>query len=255
MNHSLWRVVPILALAGSIAGAVSMPQDPKEIEEALKIFNRAKYLHQERKYEEAINEYHRAAKLDKNNPFIFNYLGLAYLSLRDHKNAIKNFEHALELNPDLTDVHNNLGVVYSETGDREKAFQEFALVVGDPSFPTPEKPLYNLGELYLRENNVELALMHFRRAVEKNPNFAMGHRGLGKAYLALGEQDNARESFEQSLELAPNDQESLYELARIHDQSGDTDTAAEYYRRVVEVDRFSSLGRLSLQRLDAMKSG
>lgn len=251
MNHRLWQVVLGLILAGALAGA--MPQNPEEIEEALKVLNRAKYLHQERKYEEAIAEYQRAAKLDKDNPFIFNYMGLAYLSIRDHKNAIKNFEHALELNPDLTDVHNNLGVLYSETGDREKAFQEFALVVGDPSFPTPEKPLYNLGELYLREQNVELALMHFRRAVEKNPGFALGHRGLGKTYLALGENESAIESFELVLELTPNDQDSLYELAQFYDRQGDIEKALEYYRRVVEVGRFSSLGQLSLQRLDTLK--
>ena len=251
MNHRSWQVVLGLVLAGTLAGAV--PQNPKEIEEALKILNRAKYLHQERKYEEAIAEYRQAAKLDKDNPFIFNYMGLAFLSIGDSKNAIKNFEQALKLNPDLTDVHNNLGVAYSETGNRDKAFQEFALVVGDPSFPTPEKPLYNLGELYLRDKNVELALMHFRRCVEKNPGFAMGHRGLGKAYLALGENESAIESFEQALELTPNDQESLYQLAQFYDQRGEAEEALEYYRRVVEADRFSSLGQLSLKRLDAPK--
>jgi tetratricopeptide (TPR) repeat protein len=253
MDHRTWTIGLGLFLAGSLALASAVQSDEK-IEEALKIFNRAKYLHQEGNYQEAVREYQRAAQLDDKNPFIYNYLGLAHLSLQAYGDAVKAFKQALRLNPDLTDVHNNLGVLYSEMGEKEKAFQEFTFVVRDHTFPTPEKPLYNLGELYLREKNVELALMHFRRSIEKNPSFAMGYRGLGKVHLALGEHEEAIENFEKAVELAGNDLESLYELARLFDSRGETEKAREYYRRVVEADRFSALGRLSLRRLDELKS-
>jgi tetratricopeptide (TPR) repeat protein len=254
MDHRTWQLGVGMFLAGSLAIASPALQSEDDIEEALKIFNRAKYLHQEGNYEEAVREYRRAAELDDENPFIYNYMGLALLSLEDYDGAIKALKQALVLNPNLTDAHNNLGVVYSEIGDKEKAFQEFTQVVRDPSFPTPEKPLYNLGELYLRDNNLELALMHFRRAVEKNVNFAMGYRGLGKVHLALGEYDAAIKNFEKAVEISSNDLESLYELGRIYDLRNDTERAQEYYRRVVEVDRFSTLGQLSLKRLDELKS-
>jgi tetratricopeptide (TPR) repeat protein len=254
MDRRIWRIVLGSTLVASLAFGGAASQDDEKIEEALKIFNQAKYLHQEGNYEGAVREYRRASKLDKENPFIYNFLGLALLSLQDYKGAVKAFEQALVLNPNLTDVHNNLGVVYSESGEKEKAFEEFTLVIRDPSFPTPEKPLYNLGELYLREGNNELALMHFRRSVERNPNFAMGYRGLGKVHLALGDREAAIENFEKAIELIPNELESLYELARLYDAQGDTEKAGDYYRRVVEADRFSALGRLSLKRLDELKS-
>jgi protein O-GlcNAc transferase len=254
MDHRIWRFGLGFALAGSLALATPAPQSDDAIEEALKIFNQAKYLHQEGHYEDAVSEYRRAAKLDDKNPFIYNYMGLALLALEDYDGAIEALKHALMLNPNLVDVHNNLGVVYSQLGENEKAYQEFTLVVRDPSFPTPEKPLYNLGELYLRDGNLELALMHFRRATEKNPNFAMGYRGLGKVHLRLGELEASVENFEKALELSPSDVESLYELARIYDNRNDADKAQEYYRRVVEADRFSALGQLSLRRLDELKS-
>ena len=60
-------------------------------------------------------------------------------------------------------------------------------------------------------------------------------------------------NFEKALERARNDQDSLYELAGIYEGMGDSERALDYYRRVVEVDRFSALGRLSLQRLEALK--
>jgi Tfp pilus assembly protein PilF len=254
MDRRAWQAGLGWFLAGAFVLGSPLPQSQEEIEEALKIYNQAKYLHQDGNYQEAIQEYKRAAQLDKGNPFIFNYMGLAYLSIGDHDSAIGALRQALKLNPNLADVHNNLGVVYSEMGETEKAFQEFTTVVRDPSFPTPEKPLYNLGELYLREGNLELALMHYRRAVEKNPNFSLGYRGLGKVSLGLGDPDEAVRHFERALELSQNDLESLFELARIFDQKGEMETAREYYRRVVEVDRFSTLGQLSLKRLEALKS-
>jgi len=228
-------------------------QDDETINRALNMFNRAKHLHAEGRLDEAISEYRAAAKLDSENPWIVNALGLALTEARDFEEAEKAFRAALELNTELTDVHNNLGVLYSEMGDKEKAFAEFTTVVRDPSYPTTEKALFNMGALYFREQSYELALMYYRRAVERSPKFAMGYRGLGEVHLALDEPEMAFDSFEQALELSPNDLPSLYEMARLYDGRGETEKALEYYRRVVEVDRFSPLGRISMERLDELK--
>ena len=64
----------------------------------------------------------------------------------------------------------------------------------------------------------------------------------------------AIENFEKAIQVLLNELESLYELARFYDNQGDTERAEDYYRRVVEADRFSALGRLSLKRLDELKS-
>lgn len=244
-----WLVVALGAPAPVSA------QDDEKIEEALVIFNQAKYLHREDRLDEAIQKYQRALKLYKENAFIYNSMGLAMVAKRDYKGAEKAFKAALKLNTELTDVHNNLGVLYSEMGRQEDAFKEFTLVTRDPNYPTPEKALYNMGELYLRDKNYELAMMYYRRSVEKRPRFAMGYRGLGAVYLAMQEPEQARMQFETALEFDPDDLPSLYEMARLHDRRGETEKAQEYYRRVVEVDRFSALGKLSLERLDALKPG
>jgi Tfp pilus assembly protein PilF len=146
-------------------------------------------------------------------------------------------------------------VLYSEMGRQEDAFKEFTLVTRDPNYPTPEKALYNMGELYLRDKSYELAMMYYRRSVERKPQFAMGYRGLGAVYLAMQEPELAQMQFETALEFDPDDLPSLYEMARLHDRRGETEKAQEYYRRVVEVDRFSTLGKLSMERLDALKPG
>jgi len=233
-------------LTGARAGA---RQGDKQLEEALSILNRAKYLHQEKRYDEAIAEYRRSIKLNDQDPWIYNYLGLALTAKRDFKEALKCFEKALEINPEFTDIYNNLGVVYDQLGSKEKAFESFARVIRDPTYPTPEKAYYNLGDLYLRDKNYDLAIMHFQKAVEKRPRFAMGYRGLGYAYAEMGKRDLALQQFQRAVENDPRDVPSLFELARLNEQAGKTEEALSYYRRVVEADRLSPLGRMSLAKL------
>ena len=247
-QHQVLIAVISLLMTGAV-------QNDEQINRALNMFNTAKRLHMEGRLDEAIREYAAAAELDEENPWILNALGLAMTEARDFKGAEKAFRNALRLNSELTDVHNNLGVLYSEMGQKEKAFEEFTNVVRNPSYPSPEKPLYNMGALYFRDQNYELALMYYRRAIEKRPKFAMGYRGLGEVHLAMGEPELAFENFEKALEQDPDDLPSLYELARLYDQKGEVDKAREYYRRVVQADRFSPLGKFSLERLDALEPG
>jgi len=236
-------------VAGRAVDAAAQGDD-KKIDESLIIFNRGKMLHSEKRYDEAIVEYQRSLKLYDEDAWVWNYMALAMTAKRDFKGALKSFEKALALNPELTDIHNNLGVVYDQMGRRDKAFEEFGRVLRDPTYPTPEKTFYNLGDLYLQEKNYELAVMHFNRAVEKKPKFAMGYRGLGYAYMAMGKPEAATREFERAIEADPKDLPSLFELARINDQGGKTSEALSFYRRIVEADRFSQLGKLSLSRLE-----
>ena len=244
--------VLIASLTLLLMGAV---QNDAKINEALTIFNQAKYLHQEGRLDEAIEQYQASLKLDKENPWIFNAMGLAMTAVGDFRGAEKAFQTAIKLNMDLTDVHNNLGVLYSEMGNKERAFAEFTTVIRDSTYPTPEKALYNMGSLYLREKNYELAMMYYHRSVEKKPKFAMGYRGMGEIHRVLGEPELALEQFGKALENNPSDVPSLYETARIYDDRGDVTEARKYYRRVVEAGRFSTLGKLSLGRLDSLKPG
>jgi tetratricopeptide (TPR) repeat protein len=245
----------VLGVLSCFLPGLAQAQSNAEIEEAINIFNRGKTLHMELRYQEAIAEYRASIKLDSSSPFAYNAMGLALAAVGDLKGALKSFNKALSLNPDLTDVYNNMGMVYAETGQRDKAFEAFGRAVRNPTYLTPEKALYNIGNLYLEDGNAELAMMHFKRAIEKKPTFSLGYRGLGKVQLMLNDPDLAMVEFQKAVEMTEDDTESLFQLASLHQQRGEPVEAAELYRRVVEIDRFSPIGELALARLDALKSG
>jgi len=248
------RKVFALLTASVLMTTLVSAQTEEEIEDAITAFQRGKTLHQERRYEEAIREYRASLKLDQENPFLYNAVGLALAAVGKFREALKAFNAAIQLNPDLTDVYNNMGMVYSETGEREKAFEAYGRAVRNPNYPTPEKALYNLGNLYLEDENLELAFTFFKRSLEKNSEFALGYRGLGNVLLKMKDVEGARRQFVNSIEIFEGDGESLFNLALIHHSRGETEQALEFYRRVVEVDRQSPYGRLALQSLNALKA-
>jgi Flp pilus assembly protein TadD len=72
-------------------------------------------------------------------------------------------------------------------------------------------------------------------------------------FLKLNQTELAVSQFQKAVELAPEDTESLFHLGRIHQEKGEMEQARTLYRRVVEVDRFSTFGQMALARLDALK--
>ena len=75
------RKVFALLTVGVLTTMLTSAQTEEEIEEAIRVFHRGKTFHQEQRYEEAIYEYRLALKLDRENPFLYNAIGLALAAL------------------------------------------------------------------------------------------------------------------------------------------------------------------------------
>jgi Tfp pilus assembly protein PilF len=78
---------------------------------------------------------------------------------------------------------------------------------GDPSvwkaFKAVEQELLVLAEGYLANGEVRRALRAFQVVIEKNPDSALAHNGVGLALLQLRSYDDAARAFERALALDP----------------------------------------------------
>jgi len=68
---------------------------------------------------------------------------------------------------------------------------------------------------------------------EKAGSSSTAWRELGKAYLALEQQDETIECFEKSIELSPNNS-TFFDLARAHERFGNMDQVVPTYERLLE---------------------
>src|SRR5579862_4311260 len=110
---------------------------------------------------------------------------------------------------------------------------------------------YSLGVKAAREQGVAAALPHDQRAIELDPNFALGYRSVGNDYSDLIEPERASEYFTKAFEL--REHASQRERAAINADyydrvTGELDKAAKAYREWIESypRDFSAHGNLGI---------
>jgi len=96
------------------------------------------------KYEQAVQAFNQALKIDKSDAKIYNNLGMALSKLGKYELAMEAFKKA----GDEAQAYNNLGFVYMQKGEREKAIHSF------------EKAIESRPTFYLKANeNLKKAKM------------------------------------------------------------------------------------------------
>ena len=96
---------------------------------------------------------------------------------------------------------------------------------------------YSLGGKAFHEKNTAAALPYHQRAIELDPNFAMGYRAVGADYWSLGEVGRASEYYTKAFQLREHasEREKLDITADYYkDVTGELDKAAQTYQEEIE---------------------
>lgn len=89
---------------------------------------------------------------------------------------ITKLEEIRTLAPKLPNVRIDLSYLYLESGLHAQAQQ--ALIEEAELSPSDPRPSHNLGSLYLERGWPDEAARHFRRALERDPNYLPSMRGI-----------------------------------------------------------------------------
>lgn len=94
-----------------------------------------------------------------------------------------------------------------------------------------QEPLFWItkGQILLNEDNNAGAKTAFERAVRANPEYYMGHLGLGLAELGMKQTGPAEQDLLKSMEFLPTATASFY-LGEINLAKGNREQAVEYYK-------------------------
>jgi tetratricopeptide (TPR) repeat protein len=129
----------------------------------------------------------RAAAQEPNNKQVRTWLATALWDAGQESEAILELRDAEKTLPSDPDILFLLGQAYRNAGS-----EEMERVLADVG-----TPLYHqaYGDVYREQEAWNQALGHYQRALEKNPNWAGAHLGLGEVYLRQGKLDKARSEF------------------------------------------------------------
>jgi eukaryotic-like serine/threonine-protein kinase len=125
-----------------------------------------------------------------------------------------------------------------ELGESLASVQKFDVPLSEATTSSLEAlKAYTLGENAHREKSISAALPYHQRAVELDPNFAMGYEEMGKDYLTLGEIGRASEYFTKAFQLREHasEREKLDIIAGYYaNVTGELNKAVQTYQEEIE---------------------
>jgi tetratricopeptide (TPR) repeat protein len=178
------------------------------------------------------------AGLRESFDFARNYLslGLVFFERGYFEQAESYFQQAVKDDPASGEALYGLGSAYLQQQKTSEAGVCFQRVLQLPaSYPgTLPNAWNNLGIIAAREGNTDLAIQHFRRALQIDPDHSVAQQNLGSAYRQKRDWPQAKRALEKALALNPEDAEANYSLAMVYAQQNDSDHAYEYLQKALK---------------------
>lgn len=175
-------------------------------------------------------------------------LGLIALGEDEPAEAVASLSEALRLDPEASAVHHSLGLAFRKAGDLDKAGHH--LERGGPRRPSFEDPLLDsLGDLVTgprvhlqqggkarNEGDLELAMAHYRKAWELDPDNAVASHNLGATLGLLDRHAEALRHLDRAVEIDPRHRDAHFDRATALTRLGRLQEAAGALEKVLEID-------------------
>ena len=153
-------------------------------------FGEGRELFAAKQYDQAVIAFSRAAEIDATQHLVFGNLAASYEKVRKHEEAIENYRRALALLNEKPDpeaaakYHLNLGIIYAKTGEADLAVEEVTKAAeSNPELAS--EAFYNLGAMLINSGDAAGASRAFRKALEADPKNANAHYQLGITLVGL----------------------------------------------------------------------
>ena len=161
------------------------------------------------------------------NAIVPYWLGRLAYDAHDYPGAIRHFQQAIALAPQMARAYDNLGLCYYYQNQNQLAMDNFRKAIAlDRNAPHPSAwPYLNLAITQQFLNQSAEAEANLREAIRLNPGFAQAHFHLGSLLEGDGQLKQAAEEFRKSAQLDAAYAEPHMALARIYRKLGDEQDA------------------------------
>jgi tetratricopeptide (TPR) repeat protein len=181
-------------------------------------FEKGRELYQAKQFDQAIEEFKRAAELDPSQHVVYANLAESYKNQRKYDEAIESYNKALEIQAQKPDpqiegsYHMNMGIIYGLAGKMDNASAEIKKAA-ELNPANASQAYYNLGAVLVNSGKSAEAVEAFKKAVEANPNNADAQYQLGISLTGMAKTNSdgkvvpvpgTIEAFQKYLEIAPD---------------------------------------------------
>jgi Tfp pilus assembly protein PilF len=142
----------------------------------------------------------------------------------------------LELRKNQEEALRNFGEAYIREGDYTKALRK--LLEAEKLYNKDPHLQYDLGLVYMAKERLDLAIHHFKKAVEIKPDYTPAKNSLGAAYLAQKKWDDAIACFKEItgdlLYVTPH--YPLSNMGWAYYNKKEYDLAKKYYKDALRIE-------------------
>jgi Tfp pilus assembly protein PilF len=192
----------------------------------------------------AVVQVNKAIELDPKNASYHNLLGLIYMNRGMLDNAEKSFREALRFKSDYADVNNNLCGLYITKNMWDEAIKECKVAIESISYSSPEKAYLNMGWAYYKKSDFMNAIDAYNKALMHRRDFYLAHQNLGTVYADLGKYNLAIEHFKKAVDGCNFCPEPFYRLGLALFKVDRKPTALKSFQKCKELDKDGEIGKL-----------
>jgi type II secretory pathway predicted ATPase ExeA/tetratricopeptide (TPR) repeat protein len=120
----------------------------------------------------------------------------------DYDEAIQEFNEAIRLNPGLASAHYGRGEIFFQRGDYQQAIRDFTRTIG--LAPDYTFAYYSRGVANERTGETEEAILDFTHTVRLKPSYAPAYNDRARALYSLGHLREALRDSELAISVAPD---------------------------------------------------
>jgi tetratricopeptide (TPR) repeat protein len=209
------------------------------IQEIDKIFTEMHKLIYEHKYKEAIDLCHKAITITKNeknkerlNEGYF-HLGISYNELRQYQQAVDAYKQAIKIEPNHHVTYNNMGVSYiglEEYQQTIKACQNTIKI--NPNYT---KAYHNIGIAYSKLEQYQKAIDAYKKAIEIEPNYHKVYMDMSFAYNKLGKYQKVIDTYKKAIEIKSDDYVAYNDMGNAYSQLEQYQKAIVAYKKAIKI--------------------
>ncbi len=177
--------------------------------------------------QEALAAFQAAAKADPSNPRAIANQGMLAAQLGDPAKAVEYLNFAITLD-DSAGIRATLGNAYLALDQATQAVQHLEKAI--ELAPREGRYRVNLGEAYLKADQLELAATRFKEGAALGAE-PWASRGLGAVALKRKDFTGAQAAFAKVLAVAPDDLSTLFFAAEAEEGLSHPAEAAKFYER------------------------
>lgn len=179
-------------------------------------------------YNSMLNVCEEILKDDQNSIFGLICKGTALEQLNRITESIETYEKAKKIAPSVFEIWHNLGNVYIKNNQKDLAVEHFlkAIEVGEGKNYVSWN---DLAKLYYEQKQYDLAINAYKEAIAAKPDYVTPWIGLGNLYIHLKQFDKALDAYSQALSLQSTNLEALYGKALAYEGLGQYQQALNLY--------------------------